>query len=80
MTATANATSRSGGLRTVVENIARKPDGSLWMERFCPGMTFKRPMDLELGADGCLYLIEFGTAWGNNKDTQIVRIEHHGPQ
>lgn len=48
------------------------------MERFCPGMTFRRPMDMELGPDGCLYLIEFGTAWGGNKDTQIVRIEHVG--
>jgi cytochrome c len=48
------------------------------MERFCPNMTFKRPMDMELGADGCLYLIEYGTAWGNNKDTQIVRIEYTG--
>jgi len=55
------------------ENIAK-------MERFCPRMTFKRPMDLELGADGCLYLIEYGTAWGNNLDTQIVRLEHTGPQ
>ncbi len=59
-------------------NIAKKADGSLAMDRFCPSMTFKRPMDLELGDDGCLYLIEFGTAWGNNKDTQIVRIEHTG--
>ncbi len=47
------------------------------MERFCPNMTFKRPMDMELGPDGCLYLIEWGTAWGKNQDTQIVRIEHH---
>jgi cytochrome c len=50
------------------------------MERFCPKMTFKRPMDMELGPDGCLYLIEFGTGWGNNKDTQIVRIEHTDSQ
>ncbi|MGI8966881.1 MAG: PQQ-dependent sugar dehydrogenase, partial [Limisphaerales bacterium] len=46
------------------------------MERFCPKITFKRPMDMELGPDGALYLIEWGTAWGNNKDTQIVRIEY----
>ncbi|MCD8533272.1 MAG: PQQ-dependent sugar dehydrogenase [Verrucomicrobia bacterium] len=45
------------------------------MERFCPDMTFKRPMDMELGPDGCLYLIEFGTNWGNNTDSQIIRIE-----
>jgi glucose/arabinose dehydrogenase len=48
------------------------------MERFCPGMTFQRPMDLEIGADGCLYLLENGTAWVGNKDTQLVRIEYHG--
>ena len=49
------------------------------MERFCPNMTFKRPMDLELGPDGCLYLIEYGTAWSKNLDTQIVRLEYHAP-
>ena len=25
---------------------------------------------------GCLYVIEWGTAWGKNQDTQIVRIEY----
>ena len=60
------------------DNIAKNADGSPKMERFCSKMTFKRPMDLELGADGCLYLIEWGTAWGNNLDTQIVRIEYTG--
>ncbi len=60
------------------DNIARNADGKPRMERLCPSMTFKRPMDLELGPDGCLYLIEFGTAWGNNLDSQIVRLEYHG--
>ena len=59
-------------------NLAKDESGKPRMERFCPNMTFKRPMDMELGPDGCLYLIEFGTAWGNNLDTQIVRIEHTG--
>jgi len=53
------------------ENIAK-------MERFCGGMTFKRPTDMELGPDGCLYVIEYGTAWGKNTDSQIVRIEYTG--
>lgn len=60
------------------ENIAVGPDGKLRMERFCPEMTFKRPMDIELGADGCLYVLENGTAWLGNKDTQIVRLEYVG--
>ena len=42
------------------------------------GMTFKRPMDMELGPDGCLYVIQWGTQWGDNSDTQILRIEYHG--
>jgi cytochrome c len=60
------------------DNIARDAAGKPRMERFCPNMTFRRPMDMELGPDGCLYVIEFGTAWGDNKDTQIVRLEHTG--
>jgi cytochrome c len=46
------------------------------MERFCDKMTFKRPMDMELGPDGCLYMIEYGTAWSNNLDSQLIRIEY----
>lgn len=48
------------------------------MQRFMAGSKFKRPMDLELGPDGCLYLIEFGTNWGDNKDSKIVRLEYVG--
>ena len=60
-------------------NIAKTPEGKLRMERFCPGMTFMRPMDLEIGTDGCLYVLENGSAWVGNKDTQLVRIEYHPP-
>ncbi len=56
--------------------IAKKPDGSLHMERFCTNMTFMRPTDLAIGPDGCLYVLENGSAWVGNKDTQLVRIEH----
>ena len=58
------------------ERIARRADGTPWMEKFCPGMTFLRPTDMEVGPDGCLYVLENGTAWTGNRDTQLVRIEH----
>ncbi len=46
------------------------------IERFLPGLEFKRPIDLELGPDGALYLLEWGTAYnGDNKDAQLSRIE-----
>lgn len=59
------------------DQIAKNADGSLKMKRFMPGSSFKRPMDLELGPDGCLYGIDFGTNWGDNKDSKIFRIEFH---
>ena len=55
-----------------------KDEKLLKMEPFCADMDFKRPMDMELGPDGCLYIIEWGTAWGNNKDTKIIRLEYVG--
>ena len=69
---------RGGG--TLRRRLESSADGSTRMERIGQNMTFKRPMDMELGPDGCLYLIEYGTAWGNNKDTQIVRLEYTGGQ
>jgi cytochrome c len=48
---------------------------ALRMERFAPEIELKRPIELELGPDGALYGIEFGTAWENNKDSQVIRIE-----
>jgi cytochrome c len=41
-------------------------------------MTFKHPGEMELGPDGCLYLIEFGTNWEGNKDSQVLRLEFAG--
>ncbi len=58
------------------EDIAKSPDGKLMMKRFMPHTEIKRPMDMELGPDGCLYVIEYGKEWGNNKDTRILRLEH----
>ena len=40
-------------------------------------MTFLRPMDIEFGPDGALYLIEWGTGFGgNNDDSGVYRIDY----
>jgi glucose/arabinose dehydrogenase/type 1 glutamine amidotransferase/PKD repeat protein len=50
----------------------------LHVEPFMSTATFTRPMDLELGPDGCLYGIEWGTGFGGgNPDATIFRIEHY---
>lgn len=44
---------------------------------FAPEIKIKRPISMEIGPDGALYLIEWGSAWYNNKDAQLVRFEYH---
>jgi cytochrome c len=47
------------------------------MEPFMP-MTgnFKRPVDMEIGQDGALYMLEYGSVYGiDNEDARLVRIE-----
>ena len=60
------------------DQIAKTADGKPMMQRFMPSTEIKRPMDIELGPDGCLYVIEYGKEWGNNKDTKILRLEYRG--
>lgn len=44
--------------------------------RILSSVPIRRPMDLELGPDGALYLIEWGTKYnGGNADAVISRIE-----
>ena len=48
---------------------------------FLPGIEFVRPMDIEVGPDGALYVIEWGdTFWGSNENAQVVRLEYVGDQ
>ncbi|HEX7071587.1 MAG TPA: ThuA domain-containing protein [Rhodothermales bacterium] len=49
----------------------------LGFQRFMPETEFLRPMDMDIGPDGRLYLIEWGTAYGgNNPDAKIVRLDY----
>ena len=44
---------------------------------FLPGIEFVRPMDVELGPDGALYVIEWGDAfWGSNENARVVRLAY----
>lgn len=43
-------------------------------EPFMPETTFRKPIDLQFGPDGTLYVVEYGDTWGNNQDSQISRI------
>jgi cytochrome c len=40
---------------------------------------FKRPIDMEIGPDGAIYLLEYGSVYGiDNVDARLVRIDYNG--
>jgi cytochrome c len=46
-----------------------------------PGRPFpiRRPVDMVFGEDGALYLLDYGTTWGPNKDSRLLKISfQHG--
>lgn len=44
------------------------------IEPFLPSWNLRRPIDMKIGPDGALYLIEYGDQWWENTDSRIVRI------
>lgn len=44
------------------------------VEPFAPALAFRRPIDLKLGADGTLYVIDYGDRWTLNTDSRVVRV------
>lgn len=46
------------------------------IEPFLPGYPFVRPIDMEFGPDGSLYVIEYGESWGANPEARLVRIDY----
>jgi cytochrome c len=51
-----------------------------YMEQFMPKTgDFRRPVDMEIGPDGSLYLLEYGSVYGiDNDDARLVKIEFNG--
>ena len=45
------------------------------VERKFTAASFRRPIDVEVGPDGSVYVLEYGTAfWGDNHDARLGRI------
>ncbi|MDB6017906.1 MAG: domain containing protein [Pedosphaera sp.] len=66
--------------RNFIKEVKLDDDGSvLKINPFLPTFMFNRPMDLKIGPDGLLYLIEWGTGFGGgNPNAKISRIEYVG--
>ena len=50
------------------------------MEQFMPKSgDFRRPVDMEIGQDGCMYMLEYGSVYGiDNEDARLVKIDFNG--
>ncbi|HEV7734365.1 MAG TPA: ThuA domain-containing protein [Candidatus Binatia bacterium] len=64
--------------RDILASVDVAPDGTLaHLRRLLPWETFLRPIDLDVGPDGALYVMEYGTGfYGDNLDARLSRIEH----
>jgi cytochrome c len=57
----------SGAVRMLGEGAKAEPSGSF---------PLRRLVDMTFGPDGALYLLDYGSTWGANKDAKLVRISY----
>lgn len=67
-------------IRGWVMAVTMDKDGNyVKMERFMPSQKFNAPIDMEMGPDGRLYILEYGNGWfSKNADAGLVRIDYNG--
>ncbi len=64
-------------MRNWIKVVRLEPDGSLdRIEDFMPSTSFNKPVGVKFGNDGALYVLEFGSLWGGNNDSRLVRVEY----
>jgi len=65
-------------MRNIIRAVSLQPNGDFYkMEPFMQGTKFASPVDIELGPDGHLYILEYGLGWfSKNKDSGLSRIDY----
>lgn len=43
---------------------------------FLTEININRAVDMRIGPDGSLYVLDYGDTWGNNKDSKLLRIDY----
>jgi len=66
--------------RNYIKEVKLDDSGNvLKINPFLPSFSFSKPMDMEIGPDGAIYLIEWGSGFGGgNADAKVVRIDYVG--
>ena len=65
-------------MRNIIRAVSLQPNGDFYkMEPFMEGAKFAAPVDMEVGPDGHLYVLEYGLGWfSKNKDSGLSRIDY----
>ena len=81
-----NTTFIADWTRNAIFEVKQDSEGNAFsVNRFLPHNTFLRPIDMEVGPDGALYVIEWGTNYGGsgrgdpNWDSGIYRLDYLRP-
>lgn len=66
--------------RNFVKEVKLDDNGNvLSINPFLSSFGFSRPMDMKIGPDGAIYLLEWGSGFGGaNADAKVTRIEYIG--
>jgi glucose/arabinose dehydrogenase len=67
--------------RNWIKEVKLDSEGKvLKINSFLPNLSFRRPMDMKIGPDGAIYMIEWGSNFGGgNGDSQLIRIDYKAP-
>jgi len=65
-------------MRNIIRVVSLQPNGDFYkMEPFMEHTKLAAPVDIELGPDGHLYILEYGLGWfSKNKDSGLSRIDY----
>jgi cytochrome c len=65
-------------MRNFIMAVSMRPNGDFYkMEPFMEKTKLAAPVDIELGPDGKMYILEYGTGWfSKNKDAGLSRIDY----
>src|SRR5690606_31254622 len=67
-------------IRGWIRAVTLLPNGDFdKMEPIMEGAKFNNPIDMEVGKDGRLYVLEYGSGWfSKNVDAGIARLDYNG--
>jgi glucose/arabinose dehydrogenase len=65
-------------MRNFIKVVTMQPNGDFYkMEPFMESTKLAGPVDMELGPDGKLYILEYGLGWfSKNKDCGLYRVDY----